>query len=206
LYADDSKMQKLPKNNFGSFYYDLDSLHVASSIGGGLQAICLGRYSEHEVNTALNRERRNLSQECIQCIIVSTADTQSGIYEQIGDIIVAGEHTANERIEVIISGYVVFINIHKSCGTGNHKSRYGTLLNADYTALGCFNCSVYCINESVGFAVTLRAYDDFYHVNLSFGKSLDLCFYRLNTIISISYGKNHLVLLFYTIMKQIAIP
>jgi len=87
------------------------------------------------------------------------------IYENVGDIIVAGVQPADKTTKKIVSVDTIFACVNQACGIGYIISEVLVFLYADYIAIFLGNSLYHKVNKSFGFAGAFKTHNKLNHCN-----------------------------------------
>ena len=106
------------------------------------------RNGEYEVLLGDVAELLDLLKENRKLIVISAADAESCVDEDIGYIVVTCADTAEEAVKRLIAADLVKISLDKPCTIVDIVSQKPFLLNADDVAVGSFNSLVDLLDET----------------------------------------------------------
>ena len=92
---------------------------------------------------------------------VVTADLQCGINENIGDVMVGSNDTADKAVKCLSVGDGIFLCIDQADLMRDIKLQFITLFEADDRTVGVVRCAVCHFDQSLGLAGTLEANNQF---------------------------------------------
>ena len=100
------------------------------------------------------------------CLMVALAahDFGQAVDEDVGDVIVAGVHTADEPLEGGVTGDIILAGLYQADVVMNIEGQLVALLNADHVAVLGLDGAVDHLDHVFGLAGALFAHDDSNHV------------------------------------------
>jgi hypothetical protein len=98
-------------------------------------------------------------QEYVKACSVVLADLESGVNEEIGNVVVACKNTCDETVQGLTVGYKVFIGVDQAALIVDFEVELVALFDADYRTVGRAERGVYEVDESLGLAGTFLAYN-----------------------------------------------
>ena len=94
----------------------------------------------------------DLANEFLESVYVVVANLQSAVDKELGNIVVAGKHTANEAVKLIGIVNAVFLGIYKTCVIFDIEGELSAAFDADNNTVGFFGSRVNRVDKGFGFA------------------------------------------------------
>ena len=127
----------------GNFFPELLDSKLCNAVG---KISLVSGNSEYYVYIAAG-ELVDLSEKSAESLVISSADLEDRIYEDVLDIVVACEETCNETKECLERIDAVLVGVNDSYGVTDIVSELVALINADNIAVGVLGSSIDHINE-----------------------------------------------------------
>lgn len=127
----------------GNFFPELLDSKLCNTVG---KISLVSGNGEYYVYIAAG-ELVNLSEKSAESLVISSADLEDRINEDVLDIVVACEETCNEAKECLEGIYAVLVGVNDSYGVTDIVSELVALINADNIAVGVLGSSIDHINE-----------------------------------------------------------
>lgn len=127
----------------GNFFPELLDSKLCNAVG---KISLVSGNSEYYVNIVAG-ELVDLSEKSTESLVISSADLEDRINEDILDIVVTCEETCNETEECLKRIDAVLVGVNDSYGVTDIVSELVALINADNIAVGVLGSSIDHINE-----------------------------------------------------------
>jgi len=116
---------------------------------------------------SLSNNLVQLAQHISQSSVITAANAQGSVYEQVGDVVVASQDTGQEAVESLVTNDVVVVDVNQTSFIIDVKGHNRAFFDADDVALADCDCVIYHGDQSFGLAGTFVTNDEFHHNTFS---------------------------------------
>ena len=117
---------------------------------------------DNEINTELVGDAVRFVKEFVERRSVVLADLESGIYKEIGHVMVGGKDAGNKAEQRLCIGDEILVGINEPYLILDVVLELVALFDADNASVGSIGCAVRHLDESFGLACAFYADNEFH--------------------------------------------